>query len=285
MNKGLKLYVSLAIVAAVLATGAWLLMPAGGGLANAALAEFQIEKLTCGSCVSNIENALSSLGGIDSVEVNLTSNRGRVTYDPAEVDSQVIAETITSAGYPATLRMELSSDEYLSLQQEQASIGQKYMAKIGDRLLSREDFEAAVLQRSGHAAQVSPDERVWQKTWQDVMQRELLLAAAEQNNIIVQPGEVDARIEELKIRHQGLEQLLIKRYGSIEQFRSRLHEDMIINQNIENHVLAGIIGDNQRKSRLNSWYSELQKDTEVIIYDTRLKNINQASGGCACCNS
>ena len=121
MNKGVKLYTALAVLATAVAASAWFLIPAGG-TANAALAEFQIEKLTCGSCVSNIENALVKLGGIDSVEVNLTSNRGRVTYDPAEVDSQVIAETITSAGYPATLRMELSSDEYLSLQQEQASL-------------------------------------------------------------------------------------------------------------------------------------------------------------------
>lgn len=284
MKKCSKLYVSLALVAAALAAGAWLLMPAGG-MANAALAEFQIEKLTCGACVSNIENALNGLGGIDSVEVNLTSNRGRVTYDPAEVDSQLIAERITAAGYPATLRMELSADEYLSIQQEQASLGQKYMAKIGDRLLSREDFEAALRQRAGNAAQVSPNERLWQDTWQDVLQRELLLAAAEENHVIVQPGEVDARIEELQKGHQGLEQLVVRRYGSMEQFRSRLHEDMIISQNIENHVLAGINEDNQRQSRLNAWYSDLQKNTEVIIYDSQLKTISQASGGCACCNS
>lgn len=283
--KGKKLV--LLVVAFTLAVlgAAWFLVPSGLQPANAALAEYQIDKLTCGACVSNIQDALSGINGVGEVEVNLTSNRGRVTYDPVEADSQLIADTITSAGYPATLRMELSAEEYSSMRQEQASLGQKYMAKIGDRLLSREDFEAAIRQRAGDAVPVSADERVWQQTWRNLLERELLMAAAEENNVIVQPGEVDVRVEELTKDNQGLEQLVIRRYGSMEQFRSRLHDDMIINQNIENHVLAGITDDNQRKRRLNAWYAELQKNTEVIIYDTQLKSINQASGGCACCNS
>jgi copper chaperone CopZ len=283
--KGKKLVLLVVAFTLVVLGAAWLLVPSGLQPANAALAEYQIDKLTCGACVSNIQDALSGINGVGEVEVNLTSNRGRVTYDPVEADSQLIADTITSAGYPATLRMELSAEEYSSMRQEQASLGQKYMAKIGDRLLSREDFEAAIRQRAGDAVPVSSDERVWQQTWRNLLERELLMAAAEENNVIVQPGEVDVRVEELTKDNQGLEQLVIRRYGSMEQFRSRLHEDMIINQNIENHVLAGITDDNQRKRRLNAWYAELQKNTEVIIYDTQLKSISQASGGCACCNS
>jgi copper chaperone CopZ len=283
--KGKKLVLLVVAFTLVVLGAAWFLVPSGLQPANAALAEYQIDKLTCGACVSNIQDALSGINGVGEVEVNLTSNRGRVTYDPVEADSQLIADTITSAGYPATLRMELSAEEYSSMRQEQASLGQKYMAKIGDRLLSREDFEAAIRQRAGDAVPVSSDERVWQQTWRNLLERELLMAAAEENNVIVQPGEVDVRVEELTKDNQGLEQLVIRRYGSMEQFRSRLHEDMIINQNIENHVLAGITDDNQRKRRLNAWYAELQKNTEVIIYDTQLKSISQASGGCACCNS
>ena len=264
---------------------AFLLNPAGLKPANAALAEFQIDKLTCGSCVSNVKAALSGIDGIGDVEVNLTSNRGRVTYDSTAVDSQVIAQAISSAGYPATLRMELSAEELKAMQQEQASLGQKYMAKIGDRLLSRADFETALRQRAGHAVQVSPDDRLLQETWKDVLQRELLLSAAEQNNVIVQPGEVEVRIDELKKGHQGMEQLVVKRYGNMDNFRARLHEDMIINKNIEEYVLAGVTEDHQRKSTLNSWYGELQNSTEVIIYDPQLKAASQASGGCACCNS
>ena len=285
MNKSLKLYVTLGIVAAAVAAGSWLLIPSGSGTANAALAEYQIEKLTCGSCVSNIESALSSLDGIGSVEVNLTSNRGRVTYDPSEIDSSAIAAAITKAGYPASVRLQLDPLEYDALQREQAQLGQKYLARIGDRLLARSDFEQIVQQRTG--GDVSPDQQsqIWQAVWKDVLQRELLLSAAEKNRVVIQDGEVDAKLDELRQGHQGLEQLVVKRYGNIDNFRTRLREDMIINRNIEDHVYAGIDDPRQQQSQLQAWYADLQKDTEVIIFDPQLKAVGQGGSGCACCNS
>lgn len=284
--KGLKLYISIGVLACVLAAGAWFIAPSGVNPANAALAEYQIEKLTCGSCVSNIKTALAGLDGVGSVEVNLTSNRGRVTYDPAEVDSQLIAKTISDAGYPTSLRLELDPQEYTALQQEQAQLGQEYMAKIGERLLARTDFEQELRQRSGGATPAAQNDQLWQSVWKDVLQRELLLSAAEQNQVIIQPGEVDARLDELRQGHQGLEQLVIKRYGSMDDFRARLREDLIINRNIEDNVYAGITDPRERQGKLQNWYAELKNSTEVIIYDSQLKAISQGSGGgCACCNS
>lgn len=289
MIKNPKLYVSLCLVLAALAA-AWFFYPSGTNLANAALAEYQIEKMTCGSCIGNIETALVGLGGVGSVDINLTSNRGRVTYDPNELDSQSIAEAITAAGYPAKLRLELDSDEYLALQQEQAQLGQEYLARIGDRLLARSDFEGLVMQRSRGAVAPGQNDQLWQMVWQDVLQRELMLSSAEENKVVVQEGEVEARLDELRKGHQGLDDLLVKRYGSMDVFRARLHEDMIINRNIEDHVYAGIENPAQQQSKLQQWYAELQNNTDVIIFDQRLKALSQSSGGgCGsgggCCSS
>jgi copper chaperone CopZ len=285
VNKSLKLFVTLGIVAAALAAGIWLLIPSGSGTANAALAEYQIEKLTCGSCVSNIESALSSLDGVGSVEVNLTSNRGRVTYDPAEIDSSAIEAAITKAGYPARVRLQLDPQEYNALQEEQAQLGQKYLARIGDRLLARTDFEQIVQQRAGGDVSADQQTELWQAAWKDVLQRELLLSAAEKNRVVIQEGEVDAKLDELRQGHQGLDQLVVQRYGSMDNFRTRLREDMIINRNIEDHVYAGIEDPRQQQSQLQAWYADLQKETEVIIFDPQLKAVGQAGSGCACCNS
>ena len=285
MIKRPKLYVSICLVCLALAAAVWQFYPSGINPANAALAEYQIEKMTCGSCVSNIEKALSALDGVGSVEVNLTSNRGRVTYDPSEVDSRVIAETITGAGYPASLRMELDPQEYAALQQEQSQLGQQYLARIGDRLLSRSDFELLVQQRSQGPIAAEQNDQLWQAVWKDVLQRELLLAAAEQNQIIVQDGEVDARIDELRQQHKGLDQIAAERYGSMMSFRDRLREDMIINRNIDDHVYVGASSPGERQAKFQQWYAELQKNTEVIIFDPRLKSLGQGGSGCACCNS
>ena len=63
MMKNPKLYMLLCLSFVVL-IAAWLLYPSGTNSADAALAEYQIEKLTCGSCVSKIEKALSGLDGV-----------------------------------------------------------------------------------------------------------------------------------------------------------------------------------------------------------------------------
>jgi len=286
MIKRPKLYASLCLgLAALVAT--WFFYPSGTSLANAALAEYQIEKMTCGSCIGKIETALTDLSGVDSVEINLTSNRGRVIYDPNELDSRAIAETITATGFPAQLRLELDPDEYVALQQEQAQLGQEYLARIGDRLLARADFEALVQQRSRGAVASGQKDQLWMTVWQDVLQRELMLSAAEQNYVVIQAGEVDVRLDELRKGHQGLEDLVAKRYGSMEAFRTRLHEDMIINRNIEDNVYAGITDPGKQQGKLQQWYTELQKSTEVVIFDTRLKAASKGGGGCGsgggCC--
>jgi copper chaperone CopZ len=289
MTKSPKLYVSFCLALVALAV-AFLFYTSGSSSANAALAEYQIEKLTCGSCVSNIEKALSSIDGIGSVEINLTSNRGRVTYDPSEIDSRVIEETISAAGYPASLRLELDANEYAALQQEQTLMGQEYLAKIGNRLLARSDFEQIVQQRANGASATDQNDKVWQAVWKEVLQRELLLAAAEENQIIIQEGEVDLRLDELRQEHKGLDQIVTERYGSIASFRERLREDMIINRNIDDHVYAGAKSPGAKQAKFQGWYSELQKNTEVVIFDKRLKAASQSGGGCGsggggCCGS
>jgi len=247
--------------------------------------------MTCGSCVGKIEKALSDLNGIDSVEVNLTSNRGRVTYDPTEVDSQVIGKLISEAGFPAKLRLELDAKEYAALQKEQSQMGQDYLAKVGDRLLARSDFEQLLQQRSSGSVATEQSDQVWQAVWKDVLQRELLLSAAEENQIVIQEGEVDLRLDELRQEHEGLEQIVTKRYGSIDRFREVLREDMIINRNIDDHVYAGAKSPGQKQAKFQSWYADLKKNTEVIIYDQRLKSVSQSGGGCGsgsgggCCSS
>ena len=292
MTKHSKFYLSTSLLIVALIVAAWLFVPSGINPANAALAEYQIEKMTCGSCVGSIEKALADLDGVGSVEVNLTSNRGRVTYDPGEVDSQLIAEAVTGAGFPASLRLKLDPEEYAALQQEQSRLGQQYLARIGDRLLSRSDFEKLLQQRSGGAASTDQNDQLWNSVWKDVLSRELLLSAAEQNQIIIQEGEVDARLDDLRQQHKGLEQIVTERYGSMDSFRERLREDMIINRNIDDHVYAGINDPRERQAKFQGWYAELQKSTEVIIFDPRLKSLGQGGsccggkgGGCGGSNS
>jgi copper chaperone CopZ len=280
MLKKPKFYALIGLLSVTFIAAVWLLSPPGINSAEAAMAEYQIENMTCGSCVGKIETALESLGGVGSVEINLTSNRGSVTYDPAKIDSQTIAKVISEAGFPASLRLELAPQEYAALQHQQSQLGQKYLARIGGRLLARTDFEQLVQERAKGAVDAAQNDQLWQTVWKDVLQRELLLSAAEGNNVVIQGGEVEARLDELRLGHQNLDQIVIERYGSMDTFRERLREEMIINRNIEDHVYAGISDGKKQRAKFHAWYAELQKNTEVVIFDPRLKPLGQGGGCC-----
>lgn len=273
------------VATAVLLGAGWFFWPAAGGSAQAAMAEFQIENLTCGSCVANIEKTLGKVKGVESVNVSLTSNRGRVVFDQARISSDAIGQAITTAGYPARLTNELSAAEYLDLQTEQTLMSQKYVARVGERFLTLEDFEAQVRSKSpdGELAADQAD-RIRAAIWQEVLQRELLLAAAERSNITVQEGEIDLRFKEISGEHAGFEQLIATRYGSMQAFRELLRQDMVINRNLEEHVFREISSPLERQKIFQSWYTDLVQTTDVVIFDPRLKTAS-AKGGCGggCC--
>jgi heavy metal translocating P-type ATPase len=63
---------------------------------------FQVEGMTCASCVGRVEKALSAVPGVDSASVNLATETARVSYDDT-VDTSVLTQTLTDVGYPAVV--------------------------------------------------------------------------------------------------------------------------------------------------------------------------------------
>jgi len=288
MKKRFLFLLSAGLLLCAVLTAAWLLVPGGVDQSRAALAEYDLQKMTCGSCVANIENALADVRGVGDVQVDLTRETGRVQFDPAVTDAEAIARTISAAGYPATLRAQMSAEELAAMRNEESRLAQKYMARIGDRYVTRLEFEERIDQAIDQNAPGSPQavSAAWRQIWNEMLQRELLLAAAAENDVLVQPGEVDARLRQITDRHPGLEDRIIAEYGSRENFRKRLREDMIIQRNLDEHVVAGVSAPGKRQSLLQSWYADLNRSTEVKIFDPRLKALSTAAtGGCggSCC--
>lgn len=286
MKKHYRFLGVFSVILAVSVIGFWFYYDSDVEVQTNSYAEYQIDKLTCGSCVNSITDALLQLNGIDSVEVNLTSNRGKVTFDSSLLDSKTIAETITEAGYPADLILEMSSEDYVLKQSENKLLADNYLARIGDRFLTRTDYERMVVQRFGQVASSEQKLRAWQKAWPEVLQRELLLFSAECNNVNVHDAEVSYELDIMASKYPGFENLIESRYGGLEAFRSVLREDMIINRNIENHVIAGITDQTKKNDAVQAWYAQLKDNTEVVVFDPAIKAMTQKSSeGCACCNS
>jgi copper chaperone len=62
-------------------------------------AVFQLEPLTCPSCIKKIETTLDKTNGVGSVKVLFNSSKVRMEFDESLVQSTQIEETITKLGY------------------------------------------------------------------------------------------------------------------------------------------------------------------------------------------
>src|SRR5439155_2976314 len=60
-----------------------------------------IRGMHCASCVARVENALSKVPGVAVAHVNLATNQGAVTFDPATADLPQLAAAVSAAGYEA----------------------------------------------------------------------------------------------------------------------------------------------------------------------------------------
>jgi len=62
---------------------------------------FQIEGMTCASCVGRVQKALSAVPGVADASVNLATETATVGYDDT-IDISVLTKTLADAGYPAS---------------------------------------------------------------------------------------------------------------------------------------------------------------------------------------
>lgn len=68
--------------------------------------KFDIQGMTCSSCSSHVERAVSKLTGIQSVNVNLLSNNMVVEFDEQKIDTTAIIKAVKNAGYSAIISKE-----------------------------------------------------------------------------------------------------------------------------------------------------------------------------------
>jgi len=62
--------------------------------------DFPVEGMSCASCVSRVERALSKVEGVQNVQVNLATERAKVTYDGAQATANAVYAAAVDAGYP-----------------------------------------------------------------------------------------------------------------------------------------------------------------------------------------
>ncbi len=62
--------------------------------------KFQLETLTCPSCINKIESVLSKSNGVEDAKVMFNSSKVKVDFDSAKTDAESLAGIIQKLGYP-----------------------------------------------------------------------------------------------------------------------------------------------------------------------------------------
>lgn len=72
---------------------------------------FSVKGMHCASCVYSIEKALKRIDGVTEANVNLASEKATVTYDPQKATDEHLVSAVSSAGYQALIKEEISSED------------------------------------------------------------------------------------------------------------------------------------------------------------------------------
>lgn len=254
--------------------------------AGLAMVELQVSNMTCGSCVATITEALESVSGVESIDVSVTTGTSKISFDPQQVAAVKLAEVVTSVGFPAQVKQQLTSEQYKTLQTEETRLSADYVARIGEQLISRFQFDKEVerqLKIRGSQNQPQIQAQIIAQVWQEVKQRTLMLQAAAANQVVVHDGEVALRIEQLKKSLPNLDDYIQSRYGSMDRFRRQLKEEMVISRNIQQHVLDQPNEPRNQRQLYQQWFQGLVDNTAIKIYDRRLKQAASTAGGCGGC--
>jgi Cu+-exporting ATPase len=63
-------------------------------------AKLNVEGMNCASCVSHVTKAATRVAGVESVNVNLSTGKAVVNFDPSRTNPEAVAAAITASGYP-----------------------------------------------------------------------------------------------------------------------------------------------------------------------------------------
>lgn len=279
MKKATGVIVGLLLCFALLAGGVYLV----AGSPSLGSAEFSVAKMTCGSCASKIDAALAKVPGVGEVRVNVGGGTATVTYAESRVSPETLAQTITAAGFPASLRQVLTAAEVEALNEDASRLSARFVARVGQRLISREDFEQELALRRSSAAGAN-EAALRQALWQEVQERELLLGAAELQGTVVQETEVEHQVGLMRAGMPDFDRMVATRFGGLEAFAKKVRQDMTIRRTLEEGVLKGISDPAERQQKLNVWYQQLVAVTPVLVLDPALKAA-AGGGGCggSCC--
>ncbi len=274
-------------------------------IANNNQAEIKITGMTCGSCVTRIEDALMKVKGVSSPKVSLAKQRATVLFNPEITSAPSLVNAINKLGkYKATLANVKNSSELQKEEKERVEKAKMFAMSINGKEIPNKDFETVL------GKQLQNFRKVGKNFYPTTGQREQIVAEVANSmidntviqneigkeNISVTDQEINTEIEKLKkyykLDDKALKENLQAQGLDMNGFKEEITKEIRLNKYLDAKVFPPKTPESKKGFLYQQWMSGLYDKSDIKIYsDEILKavdNNNTASGGCGgkggCCS-
>lgn len=113
--------------------------------------QYHIDGMSCAACSSAVERVTRKLAGVESSDVNLTTNRMTIVYDESQVSQDMICEKVSRAGFAARLLAEEGERAAKAREEEEWEAQEEQLAAVKRRVVTAIIFAVPLLYISmGH---------------------------------------------------------------------------------------------------------------------------------------
>jgi len=231
---------------------------------------FTVNRMNCPACVITVKEITGKIPGVVDTDVSLAAQAVSVKFRERQTSPEQILKAITRRGYPAKL------DAMFRLNGQ--GIDDLVVATINGRPVFGKDLKIPrYLDKEG----AGDDDAA--SAFFSLVGKEILLQAADTRTVVVQPYEIEERVEALR-KAQGLsqEELASKmraRYGSEEKYHQMIAQRIGIRKLFDEHLLEGIKDPKERERKTLEWVGALFKVADVRILDPKFKEKIHAAAG------
>lgn len=231
---------------------------------------FAVNSMNCPACVITLKEVTGKLPGVVETEVSLAAQDVTVKFRDKQVNPEAIREAMTKAGYPARL-----DGMFAGLGE---GIGDTVIAEVNGKPLFKKDLE--VQMEAGKQNQSNLDKA---SALFSLVGMRILLQAADTENVVVQPYEIEAEIQRIATEKGAPQDKYVdemaSKYGSREKYFQVVAQRLGIQRLIDDHVAVGTQDADEKKRKVLDWAGRLFRQSNVIVVDREVRETLHASSG------
>lgn len=221
-------------------------------------ARFTVSKMNCPACITTVKETTGKIPGVTNTDISLAAQEVFVSFKQKQTRPDEIGQAISRAGYPALF------DGIFNPKTKDTK--NPVVAIVNGKPLFRSDLD----QPPGFRAFTGKSPDTGEMFFNSVGKK-ILLQASDNQNVVVQPSEIELDIKQFRIKNgmpqEALELMAEKYYGSMAKLNQAIAQKIAITKMLQESVPSGIKNQEERKRQILSRTGTIFNQSDVEIYD------------------